>query len=61
MTSNLHADLTPYIKSYAYAASITGIPIIRALFLETPADAKTWEVPDSYFFGAELLVAPVVA
>ena len=59
-TANLHADLTPYIKSYAYAASKTGIPIIRALFLEAPTDGETWEAPDSYFFGSEFLVAPIV-
>ncbi|KAF2790944.1 glycoside hydrolase family 31 protein [Melanomma pulvis-pyrius CBS 109.77] len=50
-TSNLHADLTPYIKSYAYTASKTGIPIIRALFLEAATDAKTWD----------FLVAPIVS
>jgi len=60
-TANLHADLTPYIKSYAYEASKTGVPIIRALFLEAPNDAGSWEIPDSYFFGKEFLVAPIVA
>ncbi|KAF2682523.1 glycoside hydrolase family 31 protein [Lentithecium fluviatile CBS 122367] len=60
-TANLHADLTPYIKSYAYVASRTGLPIIRALFLEAPNDEKVWEVADSYFFGEEFLVAPIVA
>lgn len=60
-TANLHAELTPFIKSYAYLGSVTGLPIIRALFLEAPRDKKTWEVPDSYFFGEEFLVAPIVA
>ncbi|KAF2253539.1 glycoside hydrolase family 31 protein [Trematosphaeria pertusa] len=59
-TANLHADLTPYIKSCAYEATKTGLPIIRALFLEAPEDTKTWEVPDSYFFGEEFLVAPII-
>lgn len=59
-TANLHADLAPFIKSYAYEASRTGIPIIRALFLEASEDEQTWEVPDSYFFGEEFLVAPIV-
>ncbi|KAF2118279.1 glycosyl hydrolases family 31-domain-containing protein [Lophiotrema nucula] len=59
-TANLHADLTPYIKSYAHQATKNGLPIIRALFLETPKDAKTWEVNDQYFFGEEFLVAPIV-
>ena len=59
-TANLHADLTPFIKSYAYQAHKTGVPIIRALFLEAIEDGKTWEVPDQYFFGEEFLVAPIV-
>jgi alpha-glucosidase (family GH31 glycosyl hydrolase) len=62
-TANLHADLTPYIKSYAYEASRTGVPIIRALFLETGADEGAWEesnLADEYFFGEQFLVAPVV-
>lgn len=59
-TANLHADLTPYIQSYSYDVSKTGVPIIRALFLEAEQDDKTWGINDSYFFGSELLVAPVV-
>ncbi|KAF2189405.1 glycoside hydrolase family 31 protein [Zopfia rhizophila CBS 207.26] len=59
-TANLHADLIPYIKSYAYAASQTGLPVIRALFLEAPSDRGTWEANDGYFFGEEFLVAPIV-
>ena len=60
-TANFHADLTPYIKSYAYVASKTGLPIIRALFLEAASDEKVWEVADAYFFGDYFYVAPVVA
>ena len=59
-TANLHADLTPYIKSYAFQASETGLPIIRALFLEASGDENTWAVNDAYFFGEELLIAPIV-
>ncbi|KAF1975361.1 hypothetical protein BU23DRAFT_83244 [Bimuria novae-zelandiae CBS 107.79] len=60
-TANLHADLLPYIRSYTNDVSKTGRPIIRALFLEAEKDEKTWDINDSYFFGSELLVAPVVS
>ncbi|KAF1949457.1 hypothetical protein CC80DRAFT_598911 [Byssothecium circinans] len=64
-TANLHADLTPYIKSYAYLATQTGLPIIRALFLEAEGDEdqNVWDTrtADSYFFGSELLVVPIVS
>lgn len=59
-TANLHADLLPYIQSYTNDVSKTGVPIIRAMFLEAETDEKTWDVNDSYFFGSEFLVAPIV-
>lgn len=59
-TANLHHDLLPYIKSYIYQASQTGIPVIRAAFLETPSDAKTLDLGDAYFFGSEMYIAPIV-
>ncbi|KAF1993805.1 glycoside hydrolase family 31 protein [Amniculicola lignicola CBS 123094] len=59
-TTDLHHELIPYIRTYAYHASKTGIPIMRALFLEAPADAKAFEVNDQYFFGDGLMVAPIV-
>lgn len=64
-TAALHHALLPYIRSYTYAAhNSTGLPLMRALFLEEPGDAAAWSggwVDNEYFFGAELLVAPIVA
>lgn len=59
-TANLHASLLPYIKSYTYQATQTGVPVIRALFLEHPHDPKVYTITDSYTFGEEFLVAPMV-
>lgn len=59
-TANLHHDLLPYIRSYAFEANQTGLPIIRALFLESPGDVHTYTTTDEYFFGSEFLVAPIV-
>ena len=56
----MHHDLLPYIKSYTYVASTTGISVIRALFLEAPTDVATYEISDQYFFGDAFLVAPIV-
>lgn len=60
-TSNLHHDLLPYIKSYMYQASTTGVPVIRAGFLEAPADSETYTMDDQYFFGSEFLIAPIIS
>ena len=49
--------LLPYIYSYAWEASRTGLPLVRPMPLEYPdAPARG----DQYLFGRELLVAPVL-
>lgn len=59
-SANLHHDLLPFIRSYIYQATQNGLPLIRALFLEAPADENTLLTTDEYFFGSEFLVAPIV-
>jgi alpha-D-xyloside xylohydrolase len=41
------------------AASTTGLPPMRALFLEFPDEPEAWQVKDEYMFGPDVLVAPV--
>lgn len=52
--------IKPYIAQLMREAHQTGTPVIRTLFYEFPADAKSWEVEDQYMFGPDLLVAPVM-
>ncbi|KAF4631457.1 hypothetical protein G7Y89_g6670 [Cudoniella acicularis] len=59
-TAQMHTELIPYIKSYTYAATQTGIPLMRALFLEYPHDRKGFEIADEYAFGSAFLVAPII-
>ncbi|KAH0827202.1 hypothetical protein AYO21_07667 [Fonsecaea monophora] len=59
-TANEHHALIPYIKSFTYQATQTGIPVMRALFLETPDDTSVYDTTDAYFFGDNLFVAPIV-
>lgn len=57
----LRYKMLPYIYSYAWEASQTGLPITRALALEYPSDPKSLTTPgDEYLFGREMLVAPVL-
>ena len=37
----------------------TGLPVMRAMYLEFPEDEVCWTLSDQYMFGADLLVAPV--
>jgi alpha 1,3-glucosidase len=49
----------PYVYTVFWNASITGIPVMRPLWMEFPKDAKTFDIEDEYLFGPNLLVKPV--
>lgn len=56
----LRYELMPYLYSAAHEASETGMPIARPMLLEYPERDEAWEHDLQYFFGPDLLVAPVV-
>lgn len=51
--------LMPYILEQARRCTQTGLPMVRALFLEYPDDPTAWLVEDQYLFGSDILVAPI--
>jgi alpha-glucosidase/alpha-D-xyloside xylohydrolase len=55
----LRYSLMPYLYSVAHECSITGLPIIRALWLHDPDDRTGCTRGDEYLWGPNLLVAPV--
>lgn len=52
--------LLPYIYTAFHEASDKGTPIMRPLLLEYPDDETAEKTNDEYFFGNDLLVAPIV-
>lgn len=56
---NTRNNLIPYIYSSSYSTYKNGVPIMRALYLEHPEDEKCWNISDEYYFGDNLLVAPI--
>jgi alpha-glucosidase len=52
--------LLPYIYNAAHDACAYGIPIMRPLILEYPADPQVLNLADEYLFGPDILVAPVL-
>jgi len=56
----LKYSLMPYIYTYAREAYDTGMPLMRAMFLEFPFDKECRKQDFQFMFGKELLVAPVV-
>jgi alpha-D-xyloside xylohydrolase len=51
--------LKPYIASLAQNVSAEGVPTMRPLWYEFPADAAAYNVDDQYMLGPLYLVAPV--
>ena len=58
--ATLHTRLFPYLNAYAKQSSETGLPILRPLVLMHQEDKETFHLQDQYYFGGDLLVAPVI-
>jgi alpha-glucosidase len=56
----LRYQLLPYIYSTCEQAHRSGLPPIRALWLEHPDDEKALQIADQYMWGDHMLVAPVL-
>jgi alpha-glucosidase (family GH31 glycosyl hydrolase) len=56
----LRYRMLPYLYSAVHECVTTGMPIIRALWLEYPDDPKAVARGDEYLWGKNVLVAPVV-
>ncbi len=57
---DLRYRMLPYLYSAVRECATTGMPIMRALWLQFPDDAKAVACGDQYMWGRYLLVAPVV-
>jgi hypothetical protein len=56
----LHTRLFPYLYTYAKQSGETGLPILRPLVLLHQDDPRTMSVEHTYYFGGDLLVAPII-
>jgi alpha-D-xyloside xylohydrolase len=56
----LREHLRPYVMATMRVAHTEGLPVMRPLFLNFPADQTCWDIADEFLLGADLLVAPVV-
>lgn len=56
----LREKLRPYTRTLMQEAHEKGTPVMRTLFYEYPGDPLCWEISDEYFYGSDLLVAPVL-
>jgi alpha-D-xyloside xylohydrolase len=56
----LRYQLIPYILEQSEKAIKTGFPVLRALILHHPQDKTCRHIDDQYYFGDDILVAPVM-
>ncbi|MEU8141150.1 TIM-barrel domain-containing protein [Nonomuraea sp. NPDC048901] len=57
---NLRENLVPYTYTLAQEANATGVPIVRPTYLEYPEEENAYATAaGQYFYGPDLLVAPV--
>ena len=58
---NLRAALVPYLYTAGRAFFDTAVAPLRALYVEAPGDNRSYAAPHEYFFGGDLLAAPITA
>ncbi|MDT3401984.1 glycoside hydrolase family 31 protein [Mucilaginibacter terrae] len=56
---NLRYSLLPYIYSTSWDVTAHQSSMMRALYMDFPADKATWNVNHEYMFGKSILVCPV--
>ena len=59
--TKLKMRLMPYLAGAGEEASTTGVPVMRAMALEFPADRGVAGLGTQYMLGGSLLVAPVLS
>lgn len=58
---NLRYQLLPYNYSLSYEQAVQGKPLMRPLYYYHFSDPETYKAEDEYFWGDQLLVAPVTS
>jgi alpha-glucosidase (family GH31 glycosyl hydrolase) len=57
---NLRENLVPYTYTLAQQASVTGVPVVRPLYLQYPDSQDAYAQDGAeYLYGPDVLVAPV--
>ncbi|MET9001516.1 TIM-barrel domain-containing protein [Amycolatopsis sp. NPDC004169] len=56
----LRERLRPYLMAQMRVAHEQGIPPMRPVFVDFPADRAAWDVDDQFLLGPDVLVAPVL-
>lgn len=55
----LRERLRPYVMRCMEEAQRTGAPVMRPMFYEYPEDKVCYTIEDEYFFGSDIIFAPI--
>ena len=58
---HLRSELFPYIYSSAWESCTESVPLNRPMYIEYPTREEAYRNPQQYFFGDNLLVAPITS
>jgi alpha-glucosidase len=58
--TEIRVALKPYIIEMVKEASEKGYPLMRPIFFHYEEDTRAYDIQDSYLFGSDILVAPVL-
>lgn len=57
----LRHQLVPYLYSMNYRNAYEGLTLIEPMYYEHPWQENAYQVPNQYYFGSELVVAPITS
>ena len=57
--AELRYRLLPYVYTLAWEARTTGLPLMRAMWIHYPDDARARALGDQFLWGRDMLIAPV--
>ncbi|MFT4144283.1 MAG: glycoside hydrolase family 31 protein [Mobilitalea sp.] len=55
----LRHQMLPYLYTMNYRSSVQGEPLIQPMYYQFPNISQAYEVGNQYYFGSELIVAPI--
>ena len=55
----LRHSLLPYLYTMNVATHEEGLPLVQPLYYHYPNEEEAYEAKNQYFFGSELMVAPI--
>jgi alpha-glucosidase (family GH31 glycosyl hydrolase) len=58
---HLRSELFPYIYSSVWQSCMQSVPLNRPMYIEYPETEAAYHNPQEYFFGDNLLVAPIAS